>query len=71
MATEIWGLIHGKYAGSVKEMSAGGLSLENSYMPHGESYEAWKHATTANVEPMLAGQDALGTWPAVLAGVVH
>lgn len=60
MATEIGGLIYGKYAGSVKDMSPGGLSCENSYMPHGESYEAFKHATSATLEPMLAGEDVLG-----------
>jgi homogentisate 1,2-dioxygenase len=35
MATEIGGMIYGKYAGSVKDMEPGGLSFENSYMPHG------------------------------------
>uniref|UniRef100_A0A093Y6D0 homogentisate 1,2-dioxygenase n=1 Tax=Talaromyces marneffei PM1 TaxID=1077442 RepID=A0A093Y6D0_TALMA len=35
MATEIGGLIYGKYGGSAREQVAGGLTLENSYMPHG------------------------------------
>jgi homogentisate 1,2-dioxygenase len=38
MATEIGGLIFGKYGGSAKEQVAGGLTLENSYMPHGGEY---------------------------------
>jgi len=60
MATEIGGMIYGQYAGSVRDMGPGGLSLENSYMPHGESYEAWKAATTAALEPVLAGEGSLG-----------
>jgi len=60
MATEIGGMIYGKYAGSVKDMSPGGLSCENSYMAHGESYEAFKKATTASLEPILAGEGSLG-----------
>ncbi|TVY35982.1 Homogentisate 1,2-dioxygenase [Lachnellula subtilissima] len=60
MATEIGGMIYGKYAGSVKEMGPGGLACENSYMAHGESYEAFKNATTATLEPVLAGEGSLG-----------
>lgn len=62
MATEVGGMIYGKYAGSVKEMTPGGLSLEHSYMPHGESYEAFKKATTADLEPVLAGEGSLGMY---------
>lgn len=61
MATEVGGMIYGKYSGSVKDMSPGGISLENSYMPHGESYEAFKKATNAKLEPVLSGEDSLGT----------
>ncbi|TVY21377.1 Homogentisate 1 [Lachnellula arida] len=60
MATEIGGMIYGKYAGSVKEMGPGGLACENSYMAHGESYEAFKQATTSTLEPVLAGEGSLG-----------
>lgn len=60
MATEVGGMISGKYGGSVKDMSPGGLSLEHSYMPHGESYDAFKKATTAELEPVLAGEGSLG-----------
>jgi homogentisate 1,2-dioxygenase len=60
MATEIGGMIYGKYAGSVKDMGPGGISCENSYMAHGESYEAWKKATTAELEPVFAGEGSLG-----------
>lgn len=37
MATELGGVICGQYGGSVREQVAGGLTLENSYMPHGGS----------------------------------
>ncbi|RDW60581.1 putative homogentisate 1,2-dioxygenase-2 [Coleophoma cylindrospora] len=60
MATEIGGLIYGKYRGSVKDLTPGGLSCENSYMPHGESYEVFKKATTATLGPELNGEGALG-----------
>lgn len=63
MATEIGGMIYGKYAGSVKEMGPGGLACENSYMAHGESYEAFKQATTSTLEPVLAGEGSLGKIP--------
>lgn len=35
MATELLGLIYGKYAGSAKRLEPGGLGFENSYSPHG------------------------------------
>lgn len=35
MATEIGGLIYGKYGGSSRQQVPGGLTFENSYMPHG------------------------------------
>lgn len=35
MATEVLGIIFGKYKGSTRDLNAGGLSCENSYMPHG------------------------------------
>jgi homogentisate 1,2-dioxygenase len=35
MATEIGGMIYGKYAASVKDIEPDGLSCENGYMLHG------------------------------------
>lgn len=46
MSTEIMGLLYGTYGGSSHVMEPGGLSYEASYMPHGETYETWKSATT-------------------------
>lgn len=60
MATEIGGLIYGKYGGSSRQQVAGGLSFENSYMPHGETYDTWIKATTESLENVLVGTDSLG-----------
>ncbi|KAJ9144247.1 putative Homogentisate 1,2-dioxygenase [Pleurostoma richardsiae] len=60
MATEIGGLIYGKYGGTSRQQVAGGLTFENSYMPHGESYEGWLKATTEPNENMLVGTESLG-----------
>lgn len=35
MASEVMGLIYGKYGGSSHVLEAGGLSYEASFMPHG------------------------------------
>lgn len=51
MSTEIMGLIYGQYGGSSHVLQPGGLSYEASYMPHGETYETWKSATTKQLEP--------------------
>jgi homogentisate 1,2-dioxygenase len=35
MATEIVGIIYGSYKGTSRDLQAGGLSYQSSYMPHG------------------------------------
>lgn len=35
MASEVMGLLYGKYGGSSHVLEAGGLSYEASFMPHG------------------------------------
>ena len=35
MATEIVGIIYGDYKGKSRDLRAGGLSFQSSYMPHG------------------------------------
>lgn len=35
MATEVMGIIYGPYGGSSRDLQAGGLSYQSSYMPHG------------------------------------
>lgn len=51
MSTEVMGLIYGQYGGSSHVLEPGGLSYEASYMPHGESYETWKEATSKELKP--------------------
>jgi homogentisate 1,2-dioxygenase len=59
MATEMLGMIYGEYKGSVRELGPGHLSCENSYMPHGESYESWRLHTTRELKNELVGEDTL------------
>lgn len=35
------------------------MSCENSYMPHGDAYKAWKEATAEEQKPVLVGENAL------------
>ncbi|KAK4550709.1 hypothetical protein LTR36_000288 [Oleoguttula mirabilis] len=51
MSTEVMGLIYGKWGGSSHSLEAGGLSYEGSFMPHGESYQTWKDATSRDLKP--------------------
>ncbi|GAB1312394.1 hypothetical protein MFIFM68171_02604 [Madurella fahalii] len=59
-AAELCGVIFGQYKGSVRPLEAGGLSFEQSYMPHGESYEAYCQEIEAEHKPMKVAQDYLG-----------
>lgn len=63
MSTEMLGMIYGEYHGSVRDVQAGCLSCENSYMPHGDAYKAWKRATTAELKPEISGEGALSKLP--------
>lgn len=60
MATELVGIIKGEYRGSVRKLEAGGLSFEQGYMPHGESYECWKAESERELRAEVAGRDFLG-----------
>lgn len=60
MATELVGIIKGKYGGSVRKLEAGGLSFEQGYMPHGESYECWRRESECKLEAQAVGRDFLG-----------
>jgi homogentisate 1,2-dioxygenase len=59
MATEIMGMMYGNWAGSATQLEPGGLTYEPSYMPHGETYERWKEATTADLQPQRIGEHAM------------
>ncbi|KAK7698042.1 hypothetical protein SLS64_012920 [Diaporthe eres] len=60
MATELVGIIKGKYGGSVRRLEAGGLSFEQGYMPHGESYDCWRRESERELKAELGGRDFLG-----------
>ncbi|KAK7424160.1 hypothetical protein QQZ08_008766 [Neonectria magnoliae] len=59
MSTEMMGLIYGQYGGSSHVLEPGGLSYEASYMPHGETYETWKDATTRDLQPERICEDTM------------
>ncbi|KAH8879378.1 putative homogentisate 1,2-dioxygenase [Thozetella sp. PMI_491] len=59
ISTEMLGMIYGEYHGSVRDVQSGCLSCENSYMPHGDAYSAWKEATTRPLETEIQGEGAL------------
>lgn len=60
MATELVGIIKGRYGGSVRRLEAGGLSFEQGYMAHGESYDCWRRESERELKAELAGRDFLG-----------
>jgi homogentisate 1,2-dioxygenase len=54
--SEFMGLIHGVYDAKLEGFNPGGMSLHNSYWPHGPDNEAWEGATNAQLTPeKLAG----------------
>ncbi|KAJ4386057.1 hypothetical protein N0V93_008949 [Gnomoniopsis smithogilvyi] len=59
MATELMGIIKGKYGGSVRRLEAGGLSFEQGYMGHGETYECWRDQSERLLETEFVGKDCL------------
>ncbi|TDZ35351.1 Homogentisate 1,2-dioxygenase [Colletotrichum spinosum] len=60
MATEVVGVVYGEYKGTSRNLEAGGLSFQSSYMPHGETHEAFEHATTSEVKAQRVGEGFLG-----------
>lgn len=60
MAAELMGVIRGRYGGSVRKLEPGGMSLEQGYMAHGESYECWKRESERDLGVEVAGRDFLG-----------
>lgn len=59
VATELMGMIYGTWGGSATLLEPGGLTYEPSYMPHGESYERWKEATSVDLQPMRMGEQSI------------
>lgn len=60
MATELVGIVKGKYGGSVRKLEAGGLSFEQAYMAHGETYDCWARESDRDLSAELVGKDFLG-----------
>ncbi|TPX15604.1 uncharacterized protein E0L32_004302 [Thyridium curvatum] len=59
VSTELMGMICGKWSGSATHLEPGGLTYEPSYMPHGESYERWKSATSEDLQPQRVGDGVM------------
>lgn len=60
VAAELVGVVRGRYGGSARRLEAGGLSFEQAYMPHGETYECWRRESERVLEPGVVGKDFLG-----------
>lgn len=83
MSSEVMGLIYGQYGGSSHVLQPGGLSLEPSFMPHGETHDTWVQATTAELEPVrvcqgtlcfmlhVSGRFAVTDWALERSGALH
>lgn len=56
LMSEFMGLVHGVYDAKPDGFNQGGMSLHNSYWPHGPDNEAWEAATNSDLTPeKLAG----------------
>ncbi|KAJ9634404.1 hypothetical protein H2204_006229 [Knufia peltigerae] len=62
MTAEVMGMIYGVYGGSAKTLEPGGLACDNAYVPHGETYEAWKKNAFIDLEPAMLGDGALSKY---------
>jgi homogentisate 1,2-dioxygenase len=49
--SEFMGLVHGVYDAKQEGFSPGGMSLHNSFFPHGPDHDAWLKATQSKLEP--------------------
>ncbi|KAK6384551.1 hypothetical protein LTS17_002114 [Exophiala oligosperma] len=59
VCTELMGMIYGEWKGSATLLEPGGLTYEPSLMPHGESYERWREATTTELLPERINENTL------------
>ncbi|KAL0776417.1 hypothetical protein CaCOL14_007704 [Colletotrichum acutatum] len=60
MSTEVVGIVYGGYKGTSRNLEAGGLSFQSSFMPHGETHEAFVQATTNELKAQRLGEGFLG-----------
>lgn len=60
LATELVGIVRGVYGGSTRKLEAGGLSFEQGYVGHGETYECWRaQGERRGVGPEWVGEGGL------------
>lgn len=59
VATELMGIVRGRYGGSVRPLEAGGLSFEQGFMGHGETFECWRTQGERELGPEVVGKDCL------------
>ncbi|GAD98612.1 homogentisate 1,2-dioxygenase, putative [Paecilomyces variotii No. 5] len=59
MGAEVMGMVRGEYGGSAKTLEPGALTCDNAYVPHGETYDAWKKHAFVDLEPTLLGAGVL------------
>ncbi|ODA83288.1 hypothetical protein RJ55_01800 [Drechmeria coniospora] len=59
MSTEVMGLLRGQHGGGGHRLTGGGLSYVASYMPHGETYETWKEASTKHLRSIVMGEETV------------
>jgi homogentisate 1,2-dioxygenase len=59
VCTELMGMVYGTWHGSATQLEPGGLTYEPSLMPHGESYERWADASSADLQPERINEGAM------------
>ncbi|CAE6464622.1 unnamed protein product [Rhizoctonia solani] len=58
-ASELMGLIYGNYGGRSDDFAPGGASYECGHVAHGVSYEVFKEATEAELQPMRISEGTI------------
>jgi homogentisate 1,2-dioxygenase len=58
-STEFMGLLYGVYAGRSDGFQPGGASYETGFCPHGVSYDEWKKASEADLQPMRISEGTI------------
>ncbi|KAF9048822.1 homogentisate 1,2-dioxygenase [Panaeolus papilionaceus] len=58
-STEFMGLLYGVYGGRSDGFQPGGASFETGFCPHGVSYDVFKSATEADLQPMRISEGTI------------
>jgi len=58
-STEFMGLLYGVYGGRSDGFQPGGASYETGFCPHGVSYDEWKKASEADLQPMRISEGTI------------